>query len=111
MRTRPIIGIGRVLLWSGGSLWIGREVGLARKHAHHAIQIALAMRGRFAMDDGEAGAWREHTGAIVMPHRPHQFDGRGSDTAMLFVEPETRAGAAAVGACGSAGTAAAGMAA
>lgn len=92
--ARPIIGVGRVLLWSGGSLWIGRNTGLARKHAHHAIQIALAMRGRFAMDDGGGGAWREHTGAIVMPHRPHQFDGRGSDTAMLFVEPETGVGRA-----------------
>jgi len=94
VRTRPIIGIGRVLLWSGGSLWIGRETGLARRHAHHAIQIALDMRGRFVMDDGAVGAWREHTGAIVMPHRPHRFDGCGSDVAMLFVEPETRAGRA-----------------
>jgi AraC-like DNA-binding protein len=93
-RRRPIIGVGRVLLWSGGSLWIGREVGLARRHAHHAIQIALAMRGHFMLDDGDRGAWREHTGAIVMPHRQHQFDGCGSDTAMIFVEPETRVGRA-----------------
>jgi AraC-like DNA-binding protein len=93
-QARPIIGVGRVLLWSGGSLWIGRNTGLARKHAHHAIQIALAMRGCFAMDDGVDGAWREHAGAIVMPHRPHQFDGRGSDTAMVFVEPETGIGRA-----------------
>jgi AraC-like DNA-binding protein len=91
-RLRPIIGIGRVLLWSGGSLWIGRQGGLARKHAHHAIQISLAMRGRFAMTHGGGGSWREHVGAIVMPHRPHEFDGRGSDIAMLFVEPETQVG-------------------
>jgi hypothetical protein len=25
-RRRPIIGIGRVLLWSGGRLWIGRRM-------------------------------------------------------------------------------------
>ena len=50
--------------------------------------------GRFAMDDGADGAWREYTGAIVMPHRPHRFDGRGSDTAMVFVEPETSVGRA-----------------
>jgi len=93
-RTRPIAGIGRVLLWSGGSLWIGRDVGSAGRHAHHAIQIGLAMRGRFLMDDGEGGGWREHTAAIVMPHRTHQFDGCGSDIATLFVEPETSAGRA-----------------
>jgi transcriptional regulator GlxA family with amidase domain len=28
----------------------------------------------------------------VLPHRRHQFDGRGSDNAMIFVEPETPAG-------------------
>jgi AraC family transcriptional regulator len=94
LRTRPIIGIGRVLLWNGGSLWIGRDAGLADRHAHHAIQISLAMRGHFVMDDSDGGSWREHTGVIVMPHRPHRFDGCGSDIAMLFVEPETQAGRA-----------------
>src|SRR5262245_32953234 len=87
--SRQIIGIGRVMLWNGGSLWIGRQTGLARKHAHHAIQIALSMGGRFLMDDDGGSGWQEHTGAIVMPHRRHQFDGRGSDMATIFVEPET----------------------
>jgi AraC family transcriptional regulator len=91
--SRRIIGVGRVLLWSGGSLWIGRQTGLAGKHAHHAIQISLAMRGRFAMADNN-GAWRPYVGAIVMPHQLHQFDGQGSDTAMVFVEPETPIGRA-----------------
>jgi AraC-like DNA-binding protein len=91
--ARAIIGVGRVLLWSGGSLWIGRQTGLAGKHAHHAIQISLAMRGRFAMADDQ-GIWQQHAGAIVMPHRFHQFDGQGSDTAMVFVEPETPIGRA-----------------
>jgi AraC-like DNA-binding protein len=91
--TRPIVGVGRVLLWSGGSLWIGHETGLANQHAHHAIQISLALRGCFAMADS-TGTWRQHAGAIVMPHQRHQFDGQGSDTAMVFVEPETPVGRA-----------------
>jgi hypothetical protein len=90
LRARPVVGIGRVLLWSGGSLWIGRQTGRADAHAHHAIQIALAMRGSFQMDDG--AGWREHRGAIVMPHRRHRFDGCGSDVATIFVEPETANG-------------------
>jgi len=94
--ARPIIGIGRVILWNGGSLWIGRQAGLAQKHAHHAIQIALAMRGRFLMDDHQGSGWRESSGAIVMPHRRHQFDGCGSDVATIFVEPETAQGRALV---------------
>ncbi|HEY6353070.1 MAG TPA: AraC family transcriptional regulator [Burkholderiaceae bacterium] len=85
---RPTAGIGRVLLWSGGSLWIGRQAGRGDTHAHHAIQIALALDAGFLMADGDSG-WREHLGAIVMPHRSHQFDGRGERMAMIFVEPET----------------------
>jgi AraC-like DNA-binding protein len=43
------------------------------------------------MDDDGAG-WREHRGAVVMPHRRHRFDGCGSDIATIFVEPETAHG-------------------
>jgi AraC family transcriptional regulator len=88
---RPTAGIGRVLLWSGGSLWIGRNAGRIDSHAHHAIQIALALDSRFLMAAGD-GAWREHRGAIVMPHRRHRFDGCGERIAMIFVEPETAQG-------------------
>ncbi len=90
---RPVAGVGRVLLWSGGSLWIGREAGRVEAHAHHAIQIALAMEAPFVMRHG-ATDWREHHGAIVMPDRVHQFDGRGGAMAQIFVEPETASGRA-----------------
>jgi AraC-like DNA-binding protein len=90
---RPVTGIGRVLLWRGGSLWIGRDAGRAHAHAHHAIQITLAMDAGFLMRDGDSG-WRGHVGAIVMPHRPHQFDGCGRGVAQIFVEPETALGRA-----------------
>ncbi|MFI4930312.1 MAG: helix-turn-helix transcriptional regulator [Burkholderiales bacterium] len=90
---RQVAGIGRVLLWSGGSLWIGRNAGRGEPHAHHAIQIALAMDSAFLMADDNSG-WREHWGAIVTPHRPHRFDGCGQRVAMIFVEPETSQGRA-----------------
>jgi AraC family transcriptional regulator len=98
---RPIAGIGRVLLWSGGSLWIGRDAGRGDTHAHHAIQIALSMDSHFRMASGESG-WREHRGAIVMPHRPHRFDGCGQRMAMIFVEPETAPGRALLARYGTA---------
>jgi AraC-like DNA-binding protein len=90
---RPIAGIGRVLLRDGFSLWIGRDAGRMQAHAHHAIQISLALGGRFLIR-GDAGGWAEHTGAIVLPHRRHQFDGCGASLAHLFVEPETVQGRA-----------------
>jgi AraC family transcriptional regulator len=92
---RAVAGIGRVMLWGGGSLWIGRDAGRVERHAHHAVQIALAMDSGFLMREDRAD-WREHAGAIVMPHRPHQFDGCGRGVAQLFVEPETALGRAIV---------------
>ncbi|HSW26831.1 MAG TPA: hypothetical protein VLJ62_29010, partial [Burkholderiaceae bacterium] len=92
---RAVAGIGRVMLWSGGSLWIGRDAGRVERHAHHAVQIALAMDSGFLMREDHTN-WREHAGAIVMPHRPHQFDGCGRGVAQIFVEPETALGRAIV---------------
>ena len=90
---RLVIGVGRVLLWSGGSLWIGREGSVAQAHSHHAIQITLALTGTVRLcHDGQA--WRDYAGAVVMPHHRHRFDGCGNDTAMIFVEPETVQGQA-----------------
>jgi AraC family transcriptional regulator len=89
-----IAGIGRVLLWSGGSLWIGHSAGRAQAHAHHAIQISLALSGTLRLLDDDSGDWAEYTGAMVLPHRRHQFDGSGETVAQIFVEPETSLGRA-----------------
>jgi len=93
-RRRGLVGVGRVLLWKGGSVWVGRDTGQVQPHSHHAIQITLAanrpIRIRGAADD----AWRETLAAIVMPDRWHVFDGCGQPVAMVFVEPETLAGRA-----------------
>lgn len=91
---RPIVGIGRTLMWKGGSIWIGRDAGQAQPHAHHAIQITLASAHPVQLKGSLDPAWQETAAAIVMPDRPHQFDGRGHAVAMVFVEPETSAGRA-----------------
>ena len=85
---KSIAGIGRVLLWSGGSLWIGHAAGSVHVHAHHAIQVSLALSGRVKLRS-ERGPWSEYLGALVHPHHRHQFDGCGESVAQLFVEPET----------------------
>ena len=36
--------------------------------------------------------WRDYSGAIVIPHRPHRFDGCGQRMAMVFLEPEMAQG-------------------
>lgn len=89
-----IAGIGRVLMWNGGSLWIGRSAGRSTMHAHHAIQLAFALRGHFDMRSGRTGAWSSYNAALVRPNQRHQFDGLGTAMAQVFVEPETSEGRA-----------------
>jgi AraC family transcriptional regulator len=106
---RAVAGVGRVLLWSGGSLWIGRQAGRVERHAHHAVQVTLALDTPFRLrgdaagtadaadaadgaDAADAAEWREHRGAIVMPNHAHEFDGCGGAALHLFVAPETAQG-------------------
>lgn len=89
---RAIVGVGRVAMWKGGSVWIGRDTGQAQPHSHHAIQITLAAAQPFRIRGAAADAWQQTSAAIVMPDRPHLFDGCGHTVALVFVEPETLAG-------------------
>jgi len=87
-------GIGRIVLWRGGSLWIGRAGKPTDFHSHHAIQITLSLSDggvRFRRSDGN---WNDYRGAIIAAHRSHAFEARGEYVAMIFVEPESREGRA-----------------
>jgi AraC family transcriptional regulator len=83
---------GRILIWRGGSIWIGLAGAPADLHAHHAVQIALPFaRGhvQFQVPDGE---WANYDAAIVAAGQPHAFDARGQRMATIFVDPESRDG-------------------
>jgi AraC-like DNA-binding protein len=88
-----MIGVGRVVLWKGGSAWVGRDTGEAQAHRHHAIQVTLGARP-FRIRAADERDWDEACAAIVMPDRPHVFDGCGHAVAMVFIEPETLPGRA-----------------
>lgn len=95
--TLNVAGIGRICTWQGGSLWYGRNAGHAAPHAHHAIQITFALEEQdagFLLRERGAPHWSDFRAAIVMPHRRHEFDGRGGWIAHVFVEPETDPGRA-----------------
>jgi AraC-like DNA-binding protein len=97
------IGRGRLLLWRGGSAWLGRETGQAVAHAHHAIQVTLAPRHAVRLRNNASEPWLVAAGVMVMPHQPHEFDGQGSEVVLLFVEPETTAGRALIARAAGAG--------
>jgi AraC-like DNA-binding protein len=92
-----VVGRGRIVLWEGGSLWAfdvppgGDTQPTTRLHAHHAIQITLSAGGRFAIRT-EAG---RTDGPVVLigSDVPHAFEPEGR-IALLFVDPESRAGQA-----------------
>ena len=89
-----IAGVGRVLAWNGGSLWIGHSAGHSAMHSHHAIQLSIALADPFELKSGRTGAWSRHTAALVRPDARHEFNGCGTTIAQLFVEPETSYGRA-----------------
>lgn len=89
-----IEGRGRIAVWEGASLWVlaaARETGGTDYHAHHAIQVTLALEGDFELrTEGE-----RLTGPVVAvaSDARHIFQARGM-VAFLFVEPESPAGRA-----------------
>jgi AraC family transcriptional regulator len=79
-------------LWEGGFLLTARAQGVVPSHAHHAIQIVIALDGRVAIC-GQDQKWREGRGIVVRPDAAHSFDCNGALGAMVFVDPESHEGA------------------
>jgi AraC family transcriptional regulator len=85
------LSVPRWYLWEGGFLLLGRGQGVVPPHAHHAIQIVIALEGRMVVC-GRDARWREACGMVVQPDVVHSFDCRGASAAMLFVDPESSEG-------------------
>jgi AraC-like DNA-binding protein len=82
---------GRAVLGIGHVLYVGWAADTS-PHLHHAIQICVALDGRFRLRLGSAGAWRRRSGAIVRSNQLHQFDASGVRVLILFLEPESESG-------------------
>ena len=93
--ARKISSDDRIVLWQGASLWVFdiqplRGPRTSRLHAHHAFQLTLATGGT-ANIRTEDGIF-EGPVVLVAPDHPHAIEPEGRVT-LLFVEPESRAGA------------------
>lgn len=89
------IAAGRIAFWEGGALWVfdvPSNVSAPQRnamHAHHAYQLTLSLGGVFSLhleDRAIDGPF-----AVVAPDTLHAFEAQGL-VALLFVEPESRAG-------------------
>jgi AraC-like DNA-binding protein len=79
-------------LWEGGFLLTARAQGVVPSHAHHAIQIVIALDGCVVIR-GKDDDWRESRGLVVRPDAEHTFDCNGALGVMVFVDPESSEGA------------------
>lgn len=95
MAPMETIAAGRIAFWEGGSLWVfdvprGADAPSRNAmHAHHAFQLTFSLGGAFTLhleDCVVAGP-----NAVVAPDTPHAFEAEGL-VALLFIEPESRAG-------------------
>ena len=86
------MNVPRWYLWEGGFLLTGRARGVVPSHAHHALQIVIALEGRVAIC-GKDGNWSENRAIVVRSDAEHSFDCNGAFGAMLFVDPESGEGA------------------
>lgn len=87
-----IIGLGQIVMWPGGNLWIGVSKAPVPPHAHHAIQVSLALAGTVRLRRSPGEDWAICRAAVVPSHLPHAFEAVGSRVATLFCEPESDLG-------------------
>lgn len=86
----------RIVMWQGASLWVidaaqarQGETGRADFHAHHAIQVSLALGGWFRLETEDARITGD--AAAVAADTQHVIDAEGL-TGIVFIEPESEAG-------------------
>jgi AraC-like DNA-binding protein len=89
-----LTGIGRFIFWSGGSLWIGKALGVSELHAHHAIQVSVGLSGQVQFRTSTSEAWRPYDAVMIPPDLTHTFQAPGASVAQLFCEPESVLGRA-----------------
>jgi hypothetical protein len=63
-------------------------------HAHHAIQVTLALTGGDVRFRRPGEDWTAHKAAIITANQSHAFEARGELVALILAEPESREGRA-----------------
>ena len=87
-----VTGIGRVIFWAGGSLWIGTAYSPSDLHAHHAMQFSMGLSAPLELKSGASGEWSSYSGALVQSDAQHAFRAPGKTIAHIFCEPESVVG-------------------
>jgi AraC-like DNA-binding protein len=62
------------------------------RHAHHALHFLIALEGELRARGAEA--WQASAGVLTAPDQPHEIDATGTEVLIVFLDPESAAGAA-----------------
>ena len=62
-------------------------------HAHHAMHLALALRGALRVRTSETEAWTTGAGVMTAPDARHAIDASDTEVLLVFFDPESAVGA------------------
>jgi len=61
-------------------------------HAHHAMHVVLATRGRLRVRGAATSSWCTAAGVLTAPDVPHAIDASGREVMLVFFDPESDVG-------------------
>jgi AraC-like DNA-binding protein len=62
-------------------------------HSHHAMHFVLAMEGEVRVRTSASDRWSSAAGVLTSPDAPHAIDAAGVEVLLVFLDPESDAGA------------------
>jgi AraC-like DNA-binding protein len=62
-------------------------------HSHHALHFVLSLSSELRVRASPSGAWSTGAGVLTAPDAPHAIDSLGGEVLLVFLDPESDAGA------------------
>ena len=62
-------------------------------HSHHSLHFVLAMDGELLVRSSTTGPWSRAAGVLTAPDAPHAIDCHGVEVVLVFLDPQSEAGA------------------
>jgi AraC family transcriptional regulator len=95
------VGAAHVLIWPGRAIYVGSLLE-NEMHAHHAIQISIALKNALSLQAPPDLRWRAFRGVATASDQPHRLRCR-DPVAQIYLDPESAAGLALRQRMGAAG--------
>lgn len=89
---RAAIETGHVFIWPGRAIYLGPLLD-NEVHAHHAVQISIALEHQLSLQAPPDLRWRAFRAVASAPDQPHRLRGRGP-VAQIYLDPESASGLA-----------------